>query len=276
MLSPNRDRTSQIHDNAAFHELDSLHLKPTQPVTLYRGLLFRLGSDNTANFLRSIRKGTGTVNLVWDRLSSWTTSKEIANRFATCRSASSNFDAMMGWMSKVKDERVIDGDLGFVISTLARPEDILVDMRMVNVASQHGHEGEVVLKPGRKIARIVKKYNIKGEVDPKADSAGRPAVFSKIDQFIENLKIEAFPLFAFGKYFNFTWRREGELSDLLSNLTEIRAKTIETVNKINSSRLAIDRSELTADIIDPSDPKQQTQLDAVNDIIKYSKIVGRN
>lgn len=166
----------------AQRELQSVPgLRPSRPVLVYRGLLFRGDSlkerpryDGTIEvgrglkFLRSIRAGSRVVDLEWDRPSSWSTSKEIAMQFAKFRSASSVFSATMNWLQR--GDQKIDGDLGFIVSYLARPEDILIDMTMLKTAAhlQHGDEREVILKPGAYLVRVSTKYTKTGEVDPLA------------------------------------------------------------------------------------------------------------
>jgi len=159
-------------------------LKPEREVVLYRGLLFsshdlkeRKTYDGSLEvgaglkFLRSIREGTRVVDLSWDRPSSWSTSKQTAMQFARFKSASSNFGATMQWLQR---EGHIDGDLGFIVSVRAKPEDVLIDMgRLVTKAHlQHGDEGEIILKPGSYTCRVFTKLTKQGEVDPVARGAG--------------------------------------------------------------------------------------------------------
>lgn len=168
---------------SAQRELSSLpNVRSPRPVVLYRGLLFsghdlketkrydgQLEVGKGLKFLRSVREGTRTVDLEWERASSWTTSREVAMRFAQFKSASSNFEATLNWLSNA-DKGKIHGDLGFIVSTLARPEDVLVDMNLavMNTHMQHGNEFEVILKPGTYTCRVNTKYTKAGEVDPIA------------------------------------------------------------------------------------------------------------
>jgi hypothetical protein len=156
-------------------------LRPTRPILLYRGLLFsssdlkerkrydgQLEVGQGLQFLRSVREGTRIVDLEWDRASSWTTSKETAMQFAKFGPASSNFAATMQWLDRSGKGKQIDGDLGFIVSTLAQPEDVLIDMHRLQTSQhlQHGDEGEMILKPGTYTCRISTKYTPSGEVDP--------------------------------------------------------------------------------------------------------------
>jgi hypothetical protein len=164
-------------------ELMSLpDVRPSKKVLVYRGLLFSeyslvsrerydgtLEVGNGLKFLRSIRANKRVVDLSWEYASSWTKSREVAERFAMYGPASSHFGAMMQWFDRAKKERAIDGQLGFVISTLADPEDVLLDSDRFNARfhMKHGDEGEVILKPGNYTCRVVKKFTQAGEVPPE-------------------------------------------------------------------------------------------------------------
>lgn len=180
-----------INSNGHYHNLPSWvqnelasvpSLRPEKRVLLYRGLLFsdyslksRERYDGTLEkgqglkFLESVRKGTRIVDLEWDRPSSWTTSSEIATRFAKYGPASSSFGATLNWLQR--GVKQIDGALGFIISTFAEPEDILIDVNAYkgSLNAAHGDEGEMILRPGSYTCRIVKKYTVHGEVDPESD-----------------------------------------------------------------------------------------------------------
>lgn len=170
------------------------NIRPSRPVVVYRGLLFsghtlkeRTRYDGTLEvgkglkFLRSIREGTRIVDLEWDRPSSWSSSKQVAMQFAKFKSASSNFAATMNWLQR--GDQKIDGDLGFIVSYLARPEDILIDMSMLKTSAhlQHGDEREIILKPGSYLVRVSTKYTKDGEVDPVASSQLDEAVQQAVE-----------------------------------------------------------------------------------------------
>ncbi len=184
-------------------------LRPEKRVLLYRGLLFSehdleerqtydgtLEKGNGLKFLESIRKGSRTVDLSWDRPSSWSKAKGVAERFAKYGPASSNFSATLQWLERSMKKQNIDGALGFVISTFAKPEDILIDVDMFNSAMmKHGDEGEVILKPGEYTCRIVKKYTVEGEVDPTIDNEANAETgkivltLEKVREFAEKFKV---------------------------------------------------------------------------------------
>jgi hypothetical protein len=83
--------------------------------------------------------------------------------------SSSSFGATLKWFDKAMNASAIDGALGYVISTFANPEDVLVDAVRISAAipNQHGDEAEVILKPGTYLARVVKKFTRVGEVNPE-------------------------------------------------------------------------------------------------------------
>lgn len=187
----------------AIKELDSVPgLKPTKRTLVYRGLLFTesdlsernsydgtLEVGNGLTFLRSIRKGERTVDLVWDRPSSWTKGLEVAKRFAQYGPASSNFSATLQWLDRSMKKKHIDGAIGFVISTFVEPENVLLDTDRFNAAfhMQHGSEGEVILKPGTYVCRIVKKFTVdEGEV--AVDAEAKTVDTSYLDEAMAKLK----------------------------------------------------------------------------------------
>lgn len=172
------------------------NIRPSRPTLLYRGLLFK-GSDlkerkrydgqlevgKGLKFLRSVKEGSRVVELDWDRASSWTTSREVAMRFAQFDSAKSNFEATMNWLHNSSQGNKIHGDLGFVITTLAQPDDVLIDMsRLITSAHiKHGDEGEFILKPGTYTCRISTKFSKKGEVDPVESSKVDDSINGAVD-----------------------------------------------------------------------------------------------
>lgn len=154
-------------------EIDSIPgLKPDKPIKLYRGLLWKkyhMSKDGDGRkFIQAMRKGTDIVDYTNDVPESWTLSQNVANKFATAGPAGSEFSAMMNWLSRGEDK--IEGELGAIVAILAKPEDILVDLSKVGnkLNTQYEWEDEVVLKPGKYVAKIVKLYNKKGELSPKA------------------------------------------------------------------------------------------------------------
>lgn len=160
-------------------------IRPDRPVLLYRGLLFRRWQfdDEThprsaLRFLAAARGGQRGLTVNGDRASSWTTDPEVAERFARYGAASSSFGAMFQSLHRARQNHAIDGEMGIVIATLARPEDVLVDLGRVDLGhhQQHGDEAEMILKPGARTVKIVRLWNQAGEVDldhPAADPSAR-------------------------------------------------------------------------------------------------------
>jgi hypothetical protein len=183
-------------------------IRSDKKVLVYRGLLFSewalqsrtrydgtLEEGNGLKFLKSIRANKRTVDLTWDRSSSWTKSREIAERFAKYGPASSHFGAMMQWFDRGIKERAIDGQLGFVISTLADPDDVLLDGDRFNATFhlKHGDEGEVILKPGTYLCRVVKKFTQAGEVNPEEQAVENETLtkaLAEVDKFAARLTVD--------------------------------------------------------------------------------------
>jgi hypothetical protein len=184
--------------SGAQKELQTIpNIRGTKPVVLYRGLLFnsydlketkrydgQLEIGKGLKFLRSIREGKRIVDLEWDRPSSWSTSKDVATQFAKFGPASSSFSATAQWLNR---EGAIDGDLGFIISTLAKPEDVLVDVNLIPSTAhrKHGDEGEIILKPGNYTCRVFTKYSKDGEVDlsKSTDNDSIPKAIQDVKSF---------------------------------------------------------------------------------------------
>lgn len=154
-------------------------IRPDRPVMLYRGLLFRRHQfddeqhpRSALRFLAAARSGKRGLDMDWDRASSWTTDPATAERFARYGAQTSSFGAMFQALDRAAKRRAIDGEMGIVIATLARPQDILVDIGKVDLGhQQHGDEGEMILAPGPRAVRIVRMWNQVGEIDLKAPAA---------------------------------------------------------------------------------------------------------
>ena len=202
------DAHTRYHDlsKAAMTELKANpNFRQDKKMVVYRGVLFSendlkarekydgtLEIGNGLKFLKSIRKGSKAVDLSWERPSSWTTDKEIAERFAKFGPAGSQFAAMSQWFDRQSDKREIDGDLGFVISTLVNPEDVLLDSNVINknLASRDYGESEVILAPGTYLAKIVKKFNVQGEVDPlESPENALTSVVVAIKEGLQNISV---------------------------------------------------------------------------------------
>lgn len=205
-----------VNGNSGYHELSRAtqtelssfkDFKPTKKILLYRGILFKkyalesrktwdgkTEEGNGLKFLKQIRDNSKIIDIEWDRPSSWTTSKEVADRFAKYGPAESTFSATLNWLNR--GERAIDGELGFVIAIHANPDDVLVDISKIQNSfhQQHGDEGEVIIKPGKYFGKIVKKYTVHGEVD-----VANPEDASKNRELLDNaysdvIKIEKLPI----------------------------------------------------------------------------------
>lgn len=189
----------------AENELDALtDIKPTKRVVLYRGILFSkdtvseqgssyngtLSAANGLKFLKSIREDEPTVELDWDHPSSWTKSKEIATQFAKYGPVSSQYGAMLQWFDRSISEHSVDWALGYVVAVYADPEDVLIDTDKfaARFHIRHGDESEVILKPGKYLVKMIKKYTNKSEIMPEAvsdiDTSHIEEAFNKMESFL--------------------------------------------------------------------------------------------
>jgi hypothetical protein len=169
-------------------ELDSVPgLKPETAVKLYRGMMWeeydmKMGRKGR-KFIESIRDGSGIVDYTTERPESWTYSKEIADRFATARPATSQYSSMMNWLTSAGG--AIQGELGVIVMVLARPEDVLTDLSLVKnkLKTQYVWEDEVIMKPGSYRLKIVTLYDKKGELTPQEflDRIGAAGVSERED-----------------------------------------------------------------------------------------------
>ncbi len=185
-------------------EFNSLNLRPDVPVRLYRGFMFDersfrneggfLSNGQGLKFLRSIREGTRVANLEFENHTIWTTDKEQALRVAL-------FGANNSW-EKVDDStprqiRKHSGVLSFVVSTLAKPSDIMVDLSRTQEALGWPSTGPdvnvMVLNPGTYTCRLVHKFTPDGEEDPsvakKEDDADLDSIKSQLSLLGRVLKL---------------------------------------------------------------------------------------
>lgn len=169
-------------------------LRPNKPVVLYRGLMFERSSyrpeDSEAKmapFLTAIRAGKRNLTLPQEKMSSWSYSPAIAERFARYRANYGKMDGMMSFLSRSKEKRHIDGELGVVVQTIARPEDILVDTTLIDLGFNGGgyQESEVILRPGAKLVRIFTAYNQQGDLDLNGGAAEESEADLKIKEVVK-------------------------------------------------------------------------------------------
>lgn len=160
--------------NDSAREIDSMHLGIDQPIRLYRGIHFTPGDfesktryDSSGNrveeigkaveFLNSIKKGSRLVRMENTEHTLWTTDKETAVTTSKQRYSHSS-------------PNIRDGSMGFVVSMLATPKDVLmsaghfVAATMKNGGDRYDHL--YVVRPGKYLTRIVHKFTSSGEVDP--------------------------------------------------------------------------------------------------------------
>jgi hypothetical protein len=167
-------------------------IRPEAPVLLYRGLSFdekslEERSDGAGSmtvgsglrFLRSIRQGKRVADAEWDVCTMWTRDKEAARAEAFSDNR---------WE---QGRQKISGKLGFLVSMLAKPSDIIVDTNMLGPKVKHDPP-TVVLKSGKYTIRVVNKWTPDGEVDPTEtidQSSEAAAVAESITMFAHVFKV---------------------------------------------------------------------------------------
>lgn len=290
-------------------ELTSLpNLRPTEKIVLYRGILFKkwdmektrdydksswenpvMKDGNGMAFLKSIRPNTKIVDLEWNNPSSWTTSKNVAERFAKYGPADSSFGATMQWLQRGAENRAIDGELGFVLAIFADPKDIILDVDKLGelIPMQHGSEGEVILKPGKYFAKIVKRYTVSGEVPPEGkDTNSGTKIVQEMHYEIkklEDLKLKQLLNKVPKSYLHNDPRNRENTFEFYDNsifsdiprlqmvfhmTDEIHAaieKYQEIIKRLHEKFKDVN---LTTDMIDPTDEEQVKQLKIVQEVMK--------
>ena len=168
----NNSRSASI-SSWATKELSIIpNIRPNTKQLLFRGMLFKghwfeenwNTSDNPKSptkIVNHLLSGKTGFPLDLKNASSWTTSKSIADRFASKSAATSQYSAMIQWLhAKGK----IDGVLGLILAAYVDPDNIAVDLQKVDIDLQHGDEGEMILKPGKYVTKIVAILTPEGEI----------------------------------------------------------------------------------------------------------------
>jgi hypothetical protein len=185
-------------DGVTINALLAMDVRPDVPTHLYRGMMFRKFDFKYAarpaeerdtvyikrarRFLDILKKGQRGFHLTNEQPTSWTTSSDIAARFASKNSAESEYLAMRNWLENAG--RKIDGELGVVLHTIAKPEQILCDVNLVpDLSHTHGNESEMILLPGKPFVRILRVLTPAGEMDP-SDAA------ELVQRLIDDAKVD--------------------------------------------------------------------------------------
>lgn len=238
-----RQRT-QLHTYSA-RELDSLGLKPSKAVRLYRGFLFNersfeersglMSGGEAIEFLRSIREGTRVIDLKFDKHSVWTTDKDEAIK----RAIGLDKWAKLTGETERKVQRY-QGLLGFVVSTLAQPKDVLLDLSQTKPVLNWPGEGSadaraMVLKPGDYLSRVVHKFTPEGEEDPtaKSDDADLDSVKSQLSLLGRILKLP-FPTITFTGVDRNAWSPEAMSQVGILLKPEVQEATIKLLKQVTS------------------------------------------
>lgn len=182
--------------DSAQKELSTVEaLHPTKPIVIYRGLLFKeydfsgntwdKSEPNGVKFAKAIRANKKEVDLSWDRPSSWSKSKQVAQRFAMYGPANSNFEATFQMLSR---KGAIDGKVGYIVAMLVDPKDVLIDFQKAKATiGQFEDESEVIVKPGKYHCRIVKKFTPEGEVAIESDDSETKTALLQIEEVLKEI-----------------------------------------------------------------------------------------
>lgn len=238
-------QSTQLHPYSA-RELDSLGLKPSKAVRLYRGFLFNersfeersglMASGDAIEFLRSIREGTRVIDLKFDKHSVWTTDKDEAIKRAI---------GLDKWTKLTGEtERKVQryqGLLGFVVSTLAEPKDVLLDLSQTKQALGWPGEGTpdaraMVLKPGDYLGRVVHRFTPEGEEDPtatKSDDTDLDSVKSQLSLLGRILKLP-FPTITFTGVDRNAWSPESMSQVGILLKPEVQEATIKLLKQVTA------------------------------------------
>lgn len=207
-------------DTYAQREINSLNLKPSKPITVYRGISFSsaalkiegTGVGAGLRFLQAVRKGTRTVDFETDEPTRWTTNKEEALEHAL-------YGKGGGWRKNDDSGKVARYDrlLAFVVSTLASPDDIIVQLSELSKSggwpaqSDTGAYTAVILHPGKHVLRIISKHDTTGHLDPVAtageDSPQLADIKQSLSFFGKILKLPV-PEIKFEDFSRFTYSPE--------------------------------------------------------------------
>jgi hypothetical protein len=139
-------------------------LRPYRPdgtLLLYRGIRFN-DVGELVEFTKKFAETGKVFPFESNHWTSWTTSREVAERFGRYTSATSQNEAMMGWLSMVKSEKSYSGSGGYVIGARVQPDQCLVDIGKTGISGQHGNESEVIVNRGAKL--VCKVYEVFGDV----------------------------------------------------------------------------------------------------------------
>lgn len=162
-------------------------IRQDAPLRLYMGINFQSRDFNdvvsyisnvaattegsAVKFLKSIRDGKRIVDMEFDMPTFWTSSLEQAKKYARHEYLEGRY---------VRDQDKMDGQLGFVISVLARPKDVLIDLGKAIeddvIVLSSSQNKKSILAPGKYTCRLVAKYTPEGEVDLDAEQTDDSAI----------------------------------------------------------------------------------------------------
>lgn len=136
-------------------------IRPEQPVTVFRGLLFR--NETMAKPFRDRgERGQLSFTETLARPTSWTTERYVADGFAQNYDFSSEIAEMMFRANNPRHK--IDGEFGVVISMVAQPNDIICEIACLGIKNEYHHENEFILNAGTYQMTIVQAWDPDGEI----------------------------------------------------------------------------------------------------------------
>lgn len=177
-------------------ELMSLPFHPKSAMRLYRGIAFdkddlrdvtsyggTIGTGAGLRFLKQVREGTRIIDLQMDSPSLWTTDKAVAKRIAI-------WGREHGWREEDTDKVGSRNQLAFVISVLAKPEEIIVDFGAMSETTGVPTKAQlaskmVLLKEGKYVSRITHRFDREGELPPEGKAGD---VLSDLEDLDETFK----------------------------------------------------------------------------------------
>lgn len=263
-------RSHNFNSQEAAELFSMPNIRPKGAIRVYRGINFdehsliekpdlsgKMTLGSGLQFLKSVRAGKRVVDLDWDKYSIWTTSKEHALRYAYHGSEGSYLSA-----------RKLKNSLGFVISTLAEPSSILVQVNLLPKVKPQEQES-VILVPGTYTARLVHKFTPDGEVDPTAKAASSDAseVVEDLELFAHGFKLPT------AKRPDFESMERGNLGQALDSLQELngpamKAKILKSYSLLqdyyNTQLKGLDDNDLNSLAADNS-----TAVSIIKEIRKY-------
>lgn len=141
---------------------DRPELRPNAPITLYRGLNFT--KHDADAFLRGATEGD-TLKTSWARLSSWSSIRGVATRYALNSKELPFADMKKEFLDREDDE------IGVVVELLATPRQILCSVqrlvRLYHLRDKFTKDWEYILRPMTTVSVRVRALYTKDSIVAK-------------------------------------------------------------------------------------------------------------